>query len=786
MKVSTVRYLPIILGIFCSLLGSWGEVFAFQNSNDPPRKTKIGLVLSGGGAKGMAHVGVIRAMEKAGVRPDFVVGTSMGSVVGGLYAMGYSPDEIEEIIRSIDWDLIISNRVGFETIAFEEKEYYNRYLVELPFRNGKIGLPSGLIEGQMLSEVLQYYTWPARKYANFDEFPIPFRCIATDIGTGEPIVFDRGYLHDALRSSIAIPTAFTAFQLDSTVVVDGGVVNNFPVDVAKGLGADIVIGVNVSDEDFIKAEKLEGFGAILMQLAMAQSLGKTSENIALTDIYIKPDLGPYGTASFGDFDSILKIGDKTGEIFFPKFKQLADSLGINSRSSGIGLEALPIRFTEIQVTGNEIFPTSLILSKLNLQPNQEVTRDQLEEGINRIFGVNGFYKVDYKLVPAESDTYSLQIRVKEKPKQLLSTAVHYDNQFSAGILLNFTARELIGRSSRSIFLVDISQYPKFRFDHYKYIGNEKKFAFNLRANYLNQEIPFYEEGKEREITRSKETRIETQLISTSSLKESFTFGAYGENIVSKFRFGSIISDELKNAYQRYLGLRIRYYRNSQNDRNFPTKGAEGLMEIGINMKDWLGVNFIQGTDSVTVDIGGDPVRIPAAIFEEVIQSLVPDPYARLNLRYSKFFQISPKFQFHPSVSSGLIFSNQDFNKSYQEYFIGGYQRVRLEDTPFWGLNYGEVQTSNFLKLGADLQVVPIKKVYFRMGLNWLGYSSQYPLSDEDWLNEIFQDEKYLGYGADLSYNSILGPITIGISSNSRDKVIRSYISIGLSLNYSDR
>lgn len=573
---------------FTAILNEGKAFQEIQKSGDRP---KIGLVLSGGGAKGMAHVGVIRAMEKAGIRPDFVVGTSMGSVVGGLYAMGYSSDELEQIIRSIDWDLIISNRVGFETIAFEEKEYYNRYLLEFPIRNGKISLPSGLIEGQMLSEVLHYYTWPARKYHNFDEFPIPFRCIATDISTGEPVIFKEGYLHDALRSSIAIPTAFTAFQLDSTMVVDGGVVNNFPVDVVREMGADFVIGVNVSDEDFIKAEKLEGFAAILMQLSMAKSLGKTAENIKQTDIYIKPDLGPYGTASFDDFDAILKIGDVTGEKFYPQFKQVADSLGLSDHAQGIGLDARPIRFENITVIGNSLFPTPLILSKLDIKAGDEVTRDQVQDGINRVFGMNGFYKVDYSLVPASEGNYSLQIRVKEKSSRLLNTSIHYDNQFSAGILINYTARDMIGKSSRTVAVADISQNPKFRIDHYKYVGQAKKLAFNLRLNYLNQELPSYEDGEETSLSIVKNSRAEAQLISTSSLKESFSFGALYENNNSKVRLNSFFPEEIKNVYQSYIGARLRYYRNSQNDRNYPTRGAEGLLETVFNLKDWVGSIF---------------------------------------------------------------------------------------------------------------------------------------------------------------------------------------------------
>lgn len=766
--------------------GIWEKAKAFQSSEPKKDRPKIGLVLSGGGAKGMAHLGVIRAMEKAGIRPDFVVGTSMGSVVGGLYAMGYSADELEQIIRSIDWDLIISNRVSFETVAFEEKEYYNRYLLEFPIRNGKISLPSGLIEGQMLSEVLHYYTWPARKYKNFDDFPIPFRCIATDISTGEPIVFKEGYLHDALRSSIAIPTAFTAFQLDSTMVVDGGVVNNFPVDVVREMGADFVIGVNVSDEDFIKAEKLEGFAAILMQLSMAKSLGKTAENIAQTDIYIKPDLGPYGTASFDDFDAILKIGDETGEKFYPQFKHLADSLGLSDHAKGIGLEALPIRFKNITVVGNSLFSTSLILSKLGLEAGEEVTREELQEGINRVFGMNGFYKVDYSLVPAGQDEFALQIRVKEKSARLLSTSIHYDNQFSAGILLNYTARDFIGKSSRTVFIADVSENPKFRIDHYKYIGGAKKFALNARYNYLNQQLPNYENGEQTKIIKERNQRAEIQMISISSLKEAWFLGGVFETSSSKEKLNATLPEDFKNIYTSFLGPRLRYYRNSQNDQNYPSKGTEGLIEGVYHIKNWLGINVKANVDTLFFGQEGEQIGIPVSSLDGLIDAFTPNPYATIFGRYSKFFRLSDKIQFNPEVAGSVTLSKDDADQIFQEYYVGGHQTIRFNDTRFWGLNYAEVSAPNFIKAGANLQFVPLKKIYFRTGLNWMGYSRQYPISESDWPDKIFQDDYYLGYGADVSYNSVLGPISFGVSSNTTDKKIRTYFSIGFSFNHSDR
>jgi len=214
------------------------------------------LVLSGGGAKGIAHIGIIKAMEKEGLYPDYIAGTSMGGIVGGLYATGYSADKLDTIVRSIDWGLVLSNNIPLNYISYEEKEYYNRYLVEFPIVKGKLKLPSGMIEGQMLSDVLTHYTWPSMKYESFDDFPIPFRCFATDVSTGKQITFKDGPLSEALRASMAIPTAFTAADLDTTLAVDGGVVNNFPVEELFKMGADIVIGVNLGD-GFYLLKRLE-------------------------------------------------------------------------------------------------------------------------------------------------------------------------------------------------------------------------------------------------------------------------------------------------------------------------------------------------------------------------------------------------------------------------------------------------------------------------------------------------------------------------------------------------
>ncbi|MCD4731730.1 MAG: patatin-like phospholipase family protein, partial [Bacteroidales bacterium] len=238
-----IKYQSLIL---CFLI-IHTAIYSQEKKTADNQRPKIGLVLSGGGAKGIAHIGILKAMEKERIRPDFIAGTSMGSIIGGLYALGYSADQLDTIIRQIDWGEVLSNNIQLQYIAYEEKEYYNRYLIELPFENGKLKLPSGVIHGQMLGEMLARYAWPAKDYTSFDEFPIPFRCVATDVGTGKPIIFSDGSLAMAMRASMAIPTAFTPVDLDSTLAVDGGVVNNFPVEEVIDMGADIVIGVSVGD-----------------------------------------------------------------------------------------------------------------------------------------------------------------------------------------------------------------------------------------------------------------------------------------------------------------------------------------------------------------------------------------------------------------------------------------------------------------------------------------------------------------------------------------------------------
>ncbi len=227
------RYLIFL----CILIQIPGNSFAQSGNRQRP---KLGLALSGGGAKGIAHIGVLKVLEEAGLVPDYIAGTSMGSLVGALYAIGYTTEEMTGIITNMDWNVILANKVSFDKVTFEEKKYYGRYIAEFPYKKGKINLPKGVIEGQELSMLLSRLTRAVHGINDFHDFPIPFECIGADITTGESIVLDHGSLPQAMRASMAIPSIFTPVEIGDHYLVDGGLLRNFPVQNVIDMGADIV------------------------------------------------------------------------------------------------------------------------------------------------------------------------------------------------------------------------------------------------------------------------------------------------------------------------------------------------------------------------------------------------------------------------------------------------------------------------------------------------------------------------------------------------------------------
>jgi NTE family protein len=232
-----------IIVLFSSLL-ICSHLLSQEIVNNEVQRPKIGVVLSGGGAKGLAHIGVLKVLEELDLRPDYITGVSMGALVGGLYALGYSAEELDSIANDIDWKESFADKLLYNQVRINVKNDYKDYQIHLTGNDfNEVGLPIGVVDGRLISELLSGLSWGSIGTNDFDDYPIPFRCIATDIVSGKPIMFSSGNIAQAMRASMAIPTAFTPVVIDTLLLVDGGVVNNFPVKECFDMGADIVIGV---------------------------------------------------------------------------------------------------------------------------------------------------------------------------------------------------------------------------------------------------------------------------------------------------------------------------------------------------------------------------------------------------------------------------------------------------------------------------------------------------------------------------------------------------------------
>ena len=302
------QLIVLTIGLFLCMKG-------MAMPQETTQRKKVGLVLSGGGAKGMAHIGALKVIEEAGIPIDYVVGTSMGSIIGGLYSIGYSSEQLDSMVRVQDWTYLLSDRTPRSDKNMAERETDETYVLSVPFSNISIKeVTGGIIKGQNIGNMFNHLTLGYHDSLDFNKLPIPFACVAEDIVTGNEIVFHKGKLATAMRASMAIPGVFTPVRLDSMVLVDGGTINNYPVNVARDMGADIIIGVDVQS-DLKSSEKLESTGDILGQLINLMGKEQYEKNLQNTDIYIKVDVEGFSAASFNKaaIDTLIQRGKEAAD-----------------------------------------------------------------------------------------------------------------------------------------------------------------------------------------------------------------------------------------------------------------------------------------------------------------------------------------------------------------------------------------------------------------------------------------------------------------------------------------
>lgn len=737
-----------------------------QGQSKSGERPKIGYVFSGGGAKGMAHVGVLKVLEEVGLQPDYITGTSMGSIMGGLYSIGYSADEIAEMIESVDWSSVLTNEIPADQVIMRRKDDYTRFVVEMPIYQGKPELPSGLIEGQKLSELFSELTWSQAGVEEFKEFPTPFLCIGTDILRGGMVEMNSGDLSSAMRASMAIPSVFTPVVRDSVhILVDGGVVRNFPVQEVIDMGADIVIGVYVGFDSQMEPEQLRSLTSIMTRTSLLSGAADVQSQLPLVDYMIVPDLEGFTPASFTSGTEIMDRGERAAREQIERLRALADS--INSIGPSPVKYKLPshdsILIEEINVL--EVSPGSkrFIIATLGLEPGSWMSKDQLGDGMDRLFGTLFFDRIDYYFEAMERG-YRLVFRVKEKSDNALKFALHYDNDFGPGVILNYTRLNTLLEGSRLSLTGDISESPQFKGYYDIYLGKKRKTLITAFAHAGRAKLPLFNEN-DVDIGDYRRTYLSGglglgQIIRLNSELDLALYYRYSSLKLSR-NIKEVLPDleYLDNFIYRGPQSILRFRHNSFDNLVVPTRGTR----ISFSYRQALGTKFVSNFE------------LPDSLGVENRMEEQLDPYWVVEGAWESYFRLGNRISLNFEFGVGVSANDKPFTDNF---YLGGYRyNLRDNQVAFVGLNSFELLQGNYVKEKVALQVEVIPNLFFTA----LGNLALVADDNQEFLDNIVEfssEGRYIGAGAGAVYKSPLGPVSVFLGSRTDTWNPVWYINIG--------
>ena len=407
-------------------------------------KPKVGLVLSGGAARGLAHVGVLKALEEQGIHIDAIAGTSMGAVIGGLYASGYKIDELEKLALSIDWKDALSDAPDREDVPFRRKQDDRDFLIKqkLSFRDdGSLGLPLGVIQGQNLSLLLESLLAHSSDIRDFDKLPIPFRAVATDIVNGEKVVFRKGHLPQVIRASMSIPAVFAPVEINGQLLVDGGMVDNIPVDVAREMGVDIVIVVDIGTPLRGRKELSTVFDILNQSITL---MTRTNSEVQLAslkpdDILIQPALASYGTTDFGRSADIINAGYRATQILEKRLASLRQNPDASLAAARTSEERTPV-ITAIKIENDSKIGDSVIRYYIRQPIGEPLDLGRLQRDMGTLYGLDYFDQVQYRVARKGQDhTLVISARAKRSGTDYLRLGLNLSDDLRGDSAFNLGA-----------------------------------------------------------------------------------------------------------------------------------------------------------------------------------------------------------------------------------------------------------------------------------------------------------------------------------------------------------
>ncbi len=706
------------------------------------KRPKIGLALSGGGAKGFAHIGVLKVLREAGIEPDYISGTSMGAIVGGLYAIGYSPDYLDNMVRHTDWNTLLLDKVDRKYLSLDYKNYYEQQLLSIPIRRNRISLPSGIKYGQNIGLLLSHLS-TRQSSTDFSKFNTPFLCVATNIVNGRSAFIELGYLNRAMRASMAIPTVFAPQAIGNKLFVDGGLVNNFPVKALKDKGCDIIIGVDVQDHTMFQIKDLDNMMKILDRSAGFYRQPMLDTAMKYIDYYINPDIQPYSVSSFNDYDSIILRGERAAYPFLERWKGLADSLKQFPSYAIKPKTAQPldtIIINNVNIYGIKKLSYQWIYSFFPYYKGDTVSLYDIHENIKYLYGTLQFNTINYALENLDNRTKNLIVFVDEADLGQIGLHLHYDTEYKAGLLLYSRYRNFLFPNTTTDLALGISENPSVNFNYRWHKRNMPSIVFNLKWNsfsYID-----YLSGK----LKIGEFRLSNLLFTLSlhkTIKRQWDLGGGVQYELSGFRrdVGVELGVKTDRFTHSFVNAIMYVQHDAWNHSYFPTKG------IKWNMKAY----FVNEVFSDVFFANEDLLMLMG------------------NMEYAK--KISPKWALRTMFNGGLTVIGTSYHFSHM-YYLGGQGAKYLQGmVPFYGLNVGQLQGSQVVSARLMLQYQFYKQHYI---LAHLGVAN----TSFFLVNMLNLSRAAIGYGITYGYDSPIGPIEVSLAA-SNYKVFTPYISIGL-------
>lgn len=721
------------------------------------KRPKVALVLCGGGAKGAAHIGALKVLEEVGMPVDMVVGTSIGGLVGGMYAMGYNAAELDSIVAGCDWKYLLSdNTYSRRDESFSGKMLDARYLLKIPFysmnpdiKDSPVSrLPAGLISGQNVLNFLNGVSLGYQERMDFSNLPVPFACVAADLSTGEQIVLDKGELPLCMRATMAIPGVFAPVEMDGKVLVDGGIINNFPVDVAKKMGADIIIGVDIKN-DYPGAENLKSIPQVLAQMIALMGNETYQKNLKEVDILIKPDVSDYGTYSFNKpaIEQLVINGYVAAQEKYQELETLArrlNTLDVGSRPGMVHKATDVVRdtfcFKSVEIVGVPKKNEHWLRRMSGLKPDILLTGKDINRGISILMGTRAFSSVTYTVMGKGTADERLVVNIVEGPTNVLALGARYDSEEAAGILVHVGVNEYGLLGSKLGFTGRLGYNP---YGELEYSYNSKDFPkieFNYKVGGMDMNI--YKSTENQNNLSFLYHRGEINLSNIYLRNFNFKLGARYEH----FDFSRYLKQNTPDGYQEYVvkdsGYESYYFKGEVDTRDDSYFATEGL-DFDVEGTIWQ-TNFEKGFHS----FGAVKVMLEGAVGIGKSFALLPHFYGRVII----------------GDCTEIPFIN----------YVGGSEPGRYfsQQLPFIGINYANPVENTVMIGRVDLRQRIASNHYIYGIVNYLRSAHS--------LDDVFSDngEDIWGFGVKYSYNSPIGPLSFNIHWSDYEHRFGAYVSLG--------